>query len=53
MKVYIVEGHWDYEGFTIEGVHATREGAEKRLKEIEEGKKFFDSVEITEHEVKE
>ena len=53
MKVYIVEGHVDYEGFEILGVFAYKKAAEARV-ETEKNKDgiiTYDHYEITEHEI--
>lgn len=52
MKVYILEKHYDYEGFIIHGVYETKQQAEIecwRLK-IEEYP-MDDALEISEHSV--
>lgn len=48
--VYILEGHFEYEGFGILGVFKTREMAEAFQKK-EGSESFSDWFEITEHQV--
>lgn len=47
-KIYIVEGHFDYEGFNIVGVFSKIEDAEKCEKETED-KEYYHSVCIEEY----
>lgn len=32
MNVYVVQGHWDYEGSSLIGVYSTKEAAMERAK---------------------
>ena len=51
MKVYIVEGHIDHEGFEILGVYAYRAAAEVAAeREVAEFVEYG-HVQITEHEI--
>ena len=50
MKVFIVELGWDYEGYSIDSVYATRESAEKRKAEAE-SQDIADGVYVREFEV--
>jgi hypothetical protein len=47
-KVYVLEGHYLYEGFEIISVHTTRELAEAAL---QGSTSWHNSLQITEHEL--
>ena len=51
MKVYIVEGHIDHEGFEILGVYAYMAAAESKADKERKKWHKHDHVEITEHEI--
>jgi hypothetical protein len=50
MKVYVLEGVWDWEGSEVLSVHATRELAEKAAGE-RLSKPEHDSYPVSEHEL--
>jgi hypothetical protein len=50
MKVFIVEGGWDYEGFQIWGVYHTQEGADSGVIQAKAMNRY-DWVRINEYEV--
>ncbi len=51
MKVYIVEGHIDHEGFEILGVYAYRAAAEVEAERQVAEFVDYGHVQITEHEI--
>ncbi len=51
MKVYIVQGCYDHEGFSIEGVFAKKEDAEE-LAVVLRLSRMHDDVEVSEYELK-
>ena len=51
MKVYIAQAHYDYEGFSIIGVYATKEAAELAVEEKRRSGGYADSYEVEEFEV--
>lgn len=48
MTVYIVTGGWDWEGFEIDSVHATREAANQRGQDI---RKDYDYIKVFDYKV--
>lgn len=56
MKVFVLQGHWDWEGFEIIGIFRSKELAETAMAALPrgDGKRMrYDECEITEHEVQE
>ena len=50
MKIFIVEYGWDYEGYNVDSVYATRDAAERKRLELERLGQG-DTITVTEYEV--
>jgi len=52
MKVYVAEGHWEYEGFDILGIFTTRGDAQLFLDKAIKEDRLGDSYKISEHDLR-